>query len=88
MPTDFTHHLLQQPVWVQVWVAWMGLVNMASLVFLRRPEARVILGAFAGNFIFMNPLFTMNGFNRLLGLSHVVFWTPLVIYLARRFVAT
>ncbi len=84
MPSDFTHHLLQQPMWVQVWVAWMGLVNTASLVFLRRTEARVILGVFAGNFVFMNALFMLNGFNRLLGLSHVIFWTPLVVYLVRR----
>jgi hypothetical protein len=40
MPTDFTHHLLQQPVWVQVWVAWMDLVNMAVGASLTRATRR------------------------------------------------
>lgn len=84
MPMDFMHQLLQQPMWVQMWVTWMSLINMASLAFLRRMEARVVLGALVGNFMLMNALFALNGFNRLLGLSHVLFWTPLVIYLVRR----
>jgi hypothetical protein len=84
MPTDFTQHLMQQPLWVQVWVAWMALVNLASACFLRRTEARIVLGAFAGSFVFMNALFALNGFNRLLGLSHAIFWTPLLVYLLRR----
>ena len=64
MPTDFMGHLLQQAMWVQLWVAWMVVVNMVSVVFLRRTEARAILGVFAGNFVFMNALFMLNGFNR------------------------
>lgn len=82
--TDFVSHLLQQAVWIQVWVAWMGLVNMASMAFLREREAKVVLAVFAGNFVFMTLLFELNGFNRLLGLSHVILWTPLMIYLLRR----
>lgn len=33
-------------------------------------------------------LFELNGFNRLLGLSHVIWWTPLVLYLLRRLSGT
>lgn len=85
MPTDFVQHLMQQPVWVQVWVAWMGLVNFASVAFLKgTKEARIVLGVFLANMVSMNALFALNGFNRLLGLSHVIWWTPLVIYLTRR----
>ncbi len=29
----------------------------------------------------MTTLYTLNGYNRLLGLFHVVCWTPLLIYL-------
>ena len=29
-------------------------------------------------------LYEINGYNRFLGLAHVVFWTPLSIYLYRR----
>lgn len=84
MPADFVAHLLQQPLWVQIWVAWMGAVNLASLAFWSRPEARKVFAAFLGAFVLMNLLFAANGFNRLLGLAHVVLWTPLVIYLVRR----
>ena len=84
MPTDFMSQIMQQPLWLQLWVTWMGLVNLASLAFLRRREARVVLGAFAGAFILMQILFAANGYDRLLGLGHVVFWTPLLIYLVPR----
>jgi hypothetical protein len=32
----------------------------------------------------MQALFGLTGFNRLLGLSHVLWWTPLLVYLARQ----
>lgn len=84
MPIDFVRHLLQQPLWVQVWVAWLGLVNFASVAFLQRKEGRVVLAVFAANMICMSALFALNGFNRLLGLSHVLWWTPLLVYLVLR----
>ncbi len=85
MPIDFVRHLLQQPLWVQVWVAWLGLVNFASVAFLQRKEGRVVLVAvFVANMICMSALFALNGFNRLLGLSHVLWWTPLLVYLVLR----
>lgn len=38
-----------------------------------------------GNFVLMNWLFGEYGYQRILGLAHIVFWTPLLIYLwARR----
>ena len=77
-------HILRYPLWLQAWIAWMGLVNFTAVLFLRRVEARWALAAFAGAGIFMSILVELNGFNRLLGLGHVVFWTPLVVYLARR----
>ncbi|MFQ5664861.1 MAG: hypothetical protein ACE5I7_00355 [Candidatus Binatia bacterium] len=84
MPADFIGHLLREPAWLQMWVAWMVILNSASIVFLRRREARWVLSAWIANMIFMSILFAVNGFNRLLGLSHVLWWTPLVIYLWRR----
>lgn len=84
MPIDFVRHLLQQPLWVQVWVAWLGLVNFASVAFLQRKEGRVVLAVFVANMICMSALFALNGFNRLLGLSHVLWWTPLLVYLVLR----
>jgi hypothetical protein len=75
-------HMLAYPPWLQAWIAWLGLVNGASVLFLRHVQARWVLAAFAAAVILMATLYELNGFNRLVGLGHVVFWTPLVVYLA------
>lgn len=77
-------HLLREPAWLQIWVAWLILINSASLLFWRRIEARWVLAAWLGNIVFMSALFEISGYNRLLGLSHVIFWTPLLVYLLVR----
>jgi hypothetical protein len=77
-------HLLAEPLWLQAWVAWMILINTLSLAFLRRIEARWVLAAWLCNLVSMSVLYEMNGYNRLLGLSHVIWWTPLLVYLFRR----
>lgn len=76
-------HMLNYPLWLQGWIVWMGIVNFGSLLFLRRVQARWALAAFLAAMVLMSTLFAVNGFNRLLGLAHVVFWTPLVLYLVR-----
>ena len=76
--------ILREPAGVVVWIAWLGVVNALALAFLSEVEARWTLAAFVGSFLFMSILYGTNGYNRLLGLAHVVFWTPLVIYLYRR----
>lgn len=76
--------ILDQPAWLLAWIGWMVAVNTACLFFLKRIEARWVLAAWIANAVFMTALCELNGYNRLLGLSHLVFWTPLVIYLFRR----
>jgi hypothetical protein len=76
--------LLAQPPWLLAWVNWMGVVNLASLAFLRRTEARWTITAFAASFATMNLLYAVVGYERLLGLAHVLFWTPLLIFVAPR----
>ena len=76
--------ILSQPWWLIAWAGWMALVNMLSLAFLRETEARWVLAAFLGSFVLMNVLYHTNGYNRFLGLAHVVFWTPLLIFLYQR----
>lgn len=81
-PTSLNSAIFAQPLWLQIWIIWMVLINVpAALIFIRRTEAKWVLLAMAGNAIFMNWLFAQYGYQRILGLSHVVFWTPLVIYL-------
>ena len=76
--------ILREPWWLVAWVGWLAAVNLASLAFLSEAEARWTLAAFGAGFVGMSLLYQVNGYNRLLGLPHVVFWTPLVIYLYRR----
>lgn len=73
--------IMEEPLWLQAWVFWMTIINTASIAFVRHAGGRVALGAWIGNLIFMTLLFETAGYVRLLGLSHVIFWTPLVIYL-------
>ncbi len=76
--------IFSQAAWLQIWVVWLMLVNSASVFFVRRREARWVLGAWLVNALLMTVLAEVNGFNRLLGLSHVLVWTPLLVYLALR----
>jgi len=76
--------MMEYPVWLQVWIMWLGVANFGSVFFLRHIQARWTLAAFLGAATVMSGLFALNGFNRLLGLGHVVFWTPLLPYLFRQ----
>jgi len=76
--------ILQEPLWLVIWVGWLGLVNMASVAFWREIEARWVFAAFVAAFVLMAVLFESKGYSRLLGLPHVIVWTPLLIYLYRR----
>ncbi len=76
--------IMQEPLWLQGWVGWMMLLNTAALLFLRTTEGRVVLACWIANIITMSVLYELFGYVRLLGLSHVIWWTPLVIYLFAR----
>jgi hypothetical protein len=77
-------HILAEPLYLQISIFWFIIINTACIFFLREVEARWVLTAWLLNVVFMTILFEVNGYNRLLGLSHLIFWTPLLIYLHRR----
>ncbi len=84
-PDSFNAAIMAQPLWLQTWVGWMVTVNViGGLLFIKRPEAKWVLLAMLGAIIAMNGLFFAFGYQRILGLAHVIFWTPLLIYLWRR----
>lgn len=74
------------PQWVQLWMNWMGLVlALGSLVFaFFKVEARWLLLAFVVSIIATMALGMAIGWNGLWGITHLVFWTPVVIYMWRR----
>ena len=76
--------MLAEPWWLVVWVGWMVLINSAGVLFVSEIEARWVLAAFAASAVTMWILYQFVGYTRLLGLAHVLYWTPLVIYLYRR----
>lgn len=73
--------LLAQSAPVQAWLAWMFAVNFASVFFLRRVPARWTIAAALGNQIGMQALVRLYGSGPHLALPHIVFWSPLLVYL-------
>lgn len=75
------------PGWVQVWMTWMALLNTASIFFVfTRAETRWVLVAWIIAVIGVMGIFALHGqeMTRLMGLGHIIAWTPLLIYLWRR----
>ncbi len=85
----FGEALATQPQWVQIWVAWLSLVLIVTpivLVFWRKTwvDAAILAVSLVVMFAFMQWLYGEVGFVRLLGLPHVVVWTPLAFYVWTR----
>ena len=73
----FMIDLFAQPLWLIIWVMWLGIVNFAALAFLEHRFARIAFGLFFAAMVSMAALHAAVGWVRLLGLPHVVFWTPM-----------
>ncbi len=84
IPMGFAEHLLAQPMWLQAWIGWMVVLNTMSLAFLGERPGRLTAIAWLGNIATMSALFAVVGYVRLLGLSHIIWWTPLLILLWRQ----
>ena len=74
------------PMWVQYWMYWMMAVLFAApLIFaFWRPEARWLLLAMIAALVSTMALGMAVGWNKLWGATHLVFWTPVVVYYVRR----
>lgn len=78
-------HIRQEPLWLQIWINWMVIINIAGVAFIwKRAEPRWVVAAFLSSAIFMNFLYSIYGYQKILGAAHIVFWTPLLIYLFQR----
>src|SRR5438128_1771371 len=76
--------IMAQPELIRDWVVWLMLVNTASLLFVRGFPGRMILLIWIGNALTMSAMYEVFGYVRLLGLSHVLWWTPMFALLWRR----
>jgi hypothetical protein len=76
----------QQPDWVQLWTTWLligGFVSPVGLLIWRSTRIAgiaAIAAAIAGA-VGTQMIFDRLGYVKLLGLPHIVVWTPLLIYL-------
>ncbi len=85
--------IASQPVWLQAWVMVLVLTHVLALVFVVkkgadgwgvRGEPIAIFLSFVAAAVLMNWLFEQYGYVRLLGLGHLVFWTPAYVWVAMR----
>ena len=79
-PALFMRDLFQQPLWVIVWVNILMAVNLAGIFFWQEPLAQVVFYTFMVTAVWMMVLYYTFGFERILGLGHVL-WLALVPYL-------
>jgi len=94
-PATLMEAIQQQPSWLVGWTGLLGLTNLAAILFVVgrkagrwvfRVEALAILLAFVAAGQLMEYMYGQLGYVRLLGLPHIIFWTPvyLWIYFKRR----
>jgi len=75
--------------WMAAWLYWMAFaiaVTPTVLIFSKdtRLDAVIVFVANAAMLVGMAWLYELVGYVRLLGIVHVVLWTPLLIYLVLR----
>lgn len=79
-PLRFFLELIQQPIWVSLWVLFLMFVNVASVVFWHEPAAQLIFASFLISAMLMMGLYSRFGFKKILGLGHSP-WIPVLVYL-------
>jgi len=79
-PLRFFIELMQQPVWIPIWVLILMIVNVVSVGFWNEPLAKVIFVTFMLSAMLMMGLYSRFGFEKILGMGHIL-WIPLLVYL-------
>jgi len=69
------------------WNLWMGLLILVNigggLFFIRTAEGQLALICMMAAFLIMWGIYVKKGFVRLLGLGHLVAWTPQIVWYAQ-----
>lgn len=82
-PFRFFTELLQQSVWIPVWVFYLMVINVASLSFWHEPLAKLIFITFMISAMLIMGLYSRFGFEKIIGLGHIL-WIPLLAYVLMR----
>ena len=79
-PFRFFVEVVQQPVWVGIWVLFLMVINMASIAFWQEPLAKLIFITFMISAVLMLGLYSIYGYVKILGMGHFL-WILLIPYL-------
>ena len=88
-PITFHDAMFSATGWILVWFYWLGLamvVTPVALAFSKatRRDALIVLLTNIVVVASMGWLYDQIGYVRLLGIVHVILWTPLLVYLVGR----
>lgn len=73
--------IISMPFPWNAWVMVLGMVNfIGGIYFFSRPEGKMALIAMMGAMLVMHFIYKTRGFVRLLGLGHIIFWTPFLLF--------
>ena len=84
-PATLGDAIASEPLWLQSWVGLLILSHLLAIIFVVgreehgwrvRPVPILIIFSFFGAAVVMNWLYANFGYVRLLGLAHLLVWTP------------
>lgn len=78
-PFVFFSELMQQPIWVLIWVIFLVTVASASILFWTKPLAKATLVTLIVSVMLMLGLYSWFGYEKILGIGHI-FMIPLLVY--------
>ena len=93
MPATLNEAIATEPLWLQAWVTILVLTHLIAVAFVVtreqgawriRLEPLAILASFIGSTLLITWLYGVVGYVRLLGVAHLVFWTPVFAWVFMR----
>jgi len=74
--------MTRSPEWVLIWLqVLVGTLSVSILFGLFRHEARAILFGTLMGMAMVIVIYGQFGFSRILGVGHILFWTPTLFYM-------
>ena len=78
----FTDLTTISPEWMLIgWQVFFGVMAVALIFALWRPEARAILVGTVMGVAMVLVIYAQFGYSRIIGVGHILFWTPTLFYM-------
>jgi len=93
IPATLNEAIFSEPLWLQAWVMLLVIANIGAIPFAPtkennawklRSECVAIIVSFVVAAILMDWMYNTFGYVRLLGMAHLVAWTPAFVYVLMR----